>query len=547
MRRHRIVVAAAVLAIMASACGGKSSTNSSTSSSPETTTAGSETTAATPAESTTPAPAQDATLKLAFTSDMDPPDPDTNYQVQGSNVMGSVYEGLLEYAPDSSTEFKGLLAESWTAAADGLSYTFKLRSGLTFADGTPLTSVELKAGFERRSNEAVKSPSSYMLLPVAGYETPDPLTFIVKMKYPESAFLSYMASSFSPKAINPKVLADNAADNAIEYLKTQSAGSGPYVISTFVLGQEYQLTRNENYWGEKPYYAKVSIRIIPDAASQVVQLQGGDLDILAGQPAATTSTFEGSKDFQVVTFPVLRKAQLWVNTQAGPTADPAFRAALRSAIDRASLVDQVWGKYATVSKQMYPTGMIADGLAADDWTFDPAPLSGLAAGKKITRAYPADRPADQQAAEALQTQLSATGLDVELVPTQDADAYGWASDLSSAPNLYYRVPFPDSNHPDTWARLFWYNNVASGFGGFLNFLGSGTTAGDTAMDAGLPAVDDKVVAEKYDAAAKELHDQVGIITLADVPDVFIAKAGITGFAHWLPMPLTLALKVLRVG
>jgi peptide/nickel transport system substrate-binding protein len=191
--------------------------------------------------------------------------------------------------------------------------------------------------------------------------------------------------------------------------------------------------------------------------------------------------------------------------------------------------------------------MLPAGLAADDWTFDPAPLKALAAGKKITLAYPADRPADQQAAEALQTQLSSTGLEVELVPTQDADAYGWSKDFSSAPNLYYRVPFPDSSHPDTWARLFWYSDLASGFGGFLNFLGSGTKAGDGDMDAGLPAVDDKVVEQKYDAAAKELHDQVGIITLADVPDVFIAKSGITGFAHWLPMPLTLALKALKAG
>lgn len=536
MRARLVIALLLILALFAAACGDDDDSSSSDGSAGSDDGGGAEA-------------SDDTTLRLAFTSDMDPPDPDTNYQLAGNQVTTAIYEGLLEYAPDSTTEIVGLLAEAWTVSDDGLTYTFTLRDGLTFADGTPLDSTALKAGFERRSNEVVQSPSSYMLLPVASYETPDPLTFTIVLAYPESAFLTYLASPFSPKAINPKLLEANAVegDAAVEWLKTHSAGSGPYEISEFVLGQRYVLTRNENYWGVAPFFERVEIRIIPDAATQVLQLEGGDLDIISGQPIATVNTFADREGFQVVAFPVQQKSWIHVNPNVAPTDDPAFRQALRAAIDRPKLVEQVWGDYATESTQLYPAGALAEGLGLDSWTLDPSLLEGLAEGQSITLAYPADRPADQQFAEALQAQLSATGLSVELVPTPDADLGSWQSDPASAPNLYFEISFPDSTHPDTWSRLFWYYDVPSGFGGFLNYFIAGSAASDEAMNAGLAAVDQATVDASYDASAKEITDAATYITIADNQDVFIAREGIAGFAHWLPTPLTLQLKLLSRG
>ena len=528
MRVRTILVLVACLALMLAACSSDGTSETTTGA----TTGG-----------------EDTTLRLAFTSDMDPPDPDTNYQLAGNQVTTALYEGLLDYAPDSSTEIIGLLAEDWTVSDDGLTYTFTLRDGLTFADGTPLDSTALQYGFERRSNEAVQSPSSYMLLPVDHYETPDPRTFIIQLAYPESAFLTYLASPFSPKAVNPNLVAEHDADGdaAVEWMKTHSAGSGPYVISEFTLGQRYVLERNENYWGDEPYFERVEIRIIPDAATQVLQLEGGELDIITGQPIATVRTFEDKSGYQVVSFPVLMKAWIHVNPNVAPTDDQAFRQALRAAIDRPKLVDQIWGEYATESSQMYPAGSLVEGKGVDQWTYDPSQLEALAGGQTVTLAYPADRPADQQTAEALQAQLAATGLDVQLVPTPDADLGSWQADPAGAPNMYYEISFPDSTHPDTWSRLFWYYDIASGFGGFLNYFIAGSTASDDAMNAGLGAVEAATVEASFDASAKEITDAATYITIADAKDVFIAREGISGFNHWLPTPLTLQLKTLTRG
>lgn len=494
-----------------------------------------------------PEPEGEQVLRLAFTADMDPPDPDTNYQLQGNQVTTALYEGLLDYAPDSSSEIVGLLAESWEVSDDQLTYTFTLRDGLTFSDGTPLDSEALLAGFERRSAEVVGSPSGYMLLPVAGYETPDPTTFIINLSYPESAFLTYLASPFSPKAINPAVLAEHPDDAAVEFLRTNSAGSGPYVIEEFTLGQQYVLAKNENYWGDEPYFDQVEIRIIPDVSTQLLQLEGGDLDMVTGLPAATISTFEDNDDYQIVTFPVLQKAWIHVNTFRAPTDDPAFREAMRAAIDKEAVTSQVWGEYATPSTQMYPVENLPEGLGSDVWEFDPALAGAFSDAETLQLAYSASRPADQQAVETIQVQLESAGLTVELVPTQDADLFAWIDDPASGPHLYYEVSYPDSSHPDTWARLFWYNDIASGFGGFLNYLVAGSPESDALLDGGLAGTDPAAVDEAYGASGDLIFDQVSYITIADPLDVFVARADLTGWAHWLPTPLTVQLKSLAVG
>ena len=490
---------------------------------------------------------ESTTLNMAFSSDMEDPDPDTVYQLQGNQVVTSLYEGLLDYAPDSSNEIVPLLAESWEVSEDQTTYTFKLREGLTFSDGTPLDSSTIQAGFDRRVAEGVAAPAAYMLMGVESYEAPDPLTFVIQLSAPDSAFPTYLASMVSPKAINPKVLEENADDNAVEFLKTNSAGSGPYVIKEFTRGQQYVLERNENYWGDEPYFETVVIKIIPDAASQIVQLQGGDLDIVSGQPIATVKTFEDNDEFQVVSFPVLQKAWLHLNLQAEPTDDPEFREALRAALDRPALVEQVWGDYAPESTQMYPVQNVPEGLATDAWEFDPSKLEEFGGGTTVRLSYGASLPADQQVVETIQTQLQAAGITVELVPLQDGDQYSFIEDVAGAPNLHYEVAYPDSTHPDTWARLFWYSDVASGGGGFLNYLGGGSPEADALMNDGLAATNQEQVDEAYGKVGDLIHDSTNWITLSDPEDVFIVRDGITGFAHWLPTPFTLQLKALKAG
>ena len=487
-----------------------------------------------------------STLRMALSGDMTTLDPSTIYQYEGNQVLTAVYEGLLEYAGDSSAEIEPLLAESYTVSDDGLVYTFNLRTGVVFGDGTVMDSAAVKASFERLADEDVASQMSYILAGVTGYETPDANTFIVTLGAPNSSFLSLIASPFGPKVINPTVLADNSADDALAYLSKNTAGTGPYSVTEFDTGEEYKLTRNDDYWGDKPYYETVSFKIITDPATQVLQLQGGDLDIISGQPIATVQSFAGNDEFQVESLPTLQKGQLHFK-QVDALADVKLREALRSAIDRPALVKQVWGDYATESTQMYPVDNLSDDLALDEWDYDPSALKALAAGKALTLGYQATQSQDKQVAEALQAQWQEAGVDVSLVPIQGGgEIYGYSSDVSSAPDMIYEASYPDSAHPDAWSRLFWYTDNSAG-SGVLNYLLGGDPAADALMDSGISTLDADASASDYAEAGDLVQASATYVTIADLQDTFISRTGITGFDHWLPSPRTLQLKSLTAA
>ncbi|MDT5340135.1 MAG: peptide/nickel transport system substrate-binding protein, partial [Mycobacterium sp.] len=120
--------------------------------------------------------ASTTTVRTPLMSDPPPLDPDVFYQPEGLLIMTSAYQGLLQYAP-GSTKIAGLLAMKWTMSPDGLTYTFTLRDGVKFADGTPFDSAAAKASFQRRI--AMAAGPSYMLADVKDMQTPDRLTFVV--------------------------------------------------------------------------------------------------------------------------------------------------------------------------------------------------------------------------------------------------------------------------------------------------------------------------------------------------------------------------------
>ena len=148
-----------------------------------------------------------SSIRTPMLSDPPPLDPDTFYQPEGLPVMTSAYQGLLHYAP-ASTTIEVLLATKWTVSPDGLTYTFALRPGVTFADGTPFNSAAAKASFQRRIDMA--AGPSYMLAELKDMQTPDPLTFVVTLKKPVAPFLDYLASPYGPLMTSPTAVARHA-------------------------------------------------------------------------------------------------------------------------------------------------------------------------------------------------------------------------------------------------------------------------------------------------------------------------------------------------
>jgi peptide/nickel transport system substrate-binding protein len=461
------------------------------------------------------------TLHLAYLADMSLPDPDVFYDIEGNTVILSAYQGLLKYKADS-TEFEPVLATSWDVSTDKLTYTFHLRSGVKFHDGTAFDSSAVKTSFQRRLD--VGSAPSYMLAPVADMQTPDPMTFVVMLKQPVGPFLHYMASSWGPKIISPKALADNAGgDHAQGWAKEHADGTGPFQLTAFNRGQNYQLTRFDSYWGPRPHFGKVDIRIVPDMNTQILQLKSGDLDIILHSfPVAELGTAKADANLVVRDFPSYLQALLYVNTNKAPFNNQPTRQLLAGAVDRDDLVKQIYGAYAKPSASTYPPGILDASLAPVSYP----PGSGKVADKSITFAYSADESGIQRRlAELIQQKLKAAGFTAAIKEVQLPQVYEYLNDLQGAPDLLLMTNTPDAAHPDTWARILW------GSKGGLNFLGYNNPEVDKLLDEGAASTDEATAKQDYGKAGKLLADDNAIMFLADTRDVMVMRKDLAGVAH----------------
>ena len=480
--------------------------------------------------------AASGTLHLAYLADMSVPDPDVFYDIEGNTVILSVYEGLIRYKPDS-TDFAPSLATAWQVSPDRLNYTFTLRPGVRFHDGTPLDSAAVKTSLQRRVD--VGSAPAYMLAQVASVDAPDPGTVVIRLKQPVAPFLHYLASSWGPKIISPKALADNAgSDHAQTWAKDHADGTGPFQLTAFMRGQRYELTRFDGYWGDKARFAKVDIRILPDMGSQRLQLQSGDLDmILHSFPVAELHSVRANDKLAVRDFSSFLQSLLYFNTNKAPFNDLALRKAVAGAIERDSLVRDVYGSYGKPAASPYPPGILDPSLAPI--AYPPKPGGPVPGAPSVSFAYSADESGVQRRlAELIQQKLSAAGFKVTVKEVQLPQVYEFANNLASAPDLLLMTNTPDAAHPDTWARILW------GSKGGLNFLGYSNPRVDAALDRGSAATDDDASRQAYAEAGRLLVDDYGILFLADARDVMVMGKDLTGVRHVPNYPWALDLAAL---
>jgi peptide/nickel transport system substrate-binding protein len=227
----------------------------------------------------------DTPLVIARDMDINSMDPARAYCDTCQIYLTATYSTLIGLDPKDNQTFIPRVAEKWEGNPDRTQYTFHLNKNAKFADGTPLTSEDVKWSFERLAN--VKGSAAYFMDGITSMETPDPQTLIVKLAAPDSSFLAKVNAPYAG-ITNSKLATANGAtngsdadttDKAEEWFLKNSAGSGPYTLVNYAEGDEIRLLRNENYWGDKPALKEVIIKQVKDAVTQRQQLETGDADI----------------------------------------------------------------------------------------------------------------------------------------------------------------------------------------------------------------------------------------------------------------------------
>lgn len=224
-------------------------------------------------------PQEGGQVIVGFTDEPDTLHPFLTVLVAGSDVYQGVTEPLLKY--DSNQAFLPALAEEYTISDDGLTYTFKLRQGVKFTDGTDFTAADIIACWEIIMNPDFSAYDQTGWRDIATIEAPDPYTVVMTTSIVSAPFISAVGNY----PICPKSAIDKGVDSFTQEFGRQPYGTGPFKVTEWKQKQEIILDKNPDYWGGAPKLDQIILRMIPDSNTFMVQLQTGEID-MAGSSSA---------------------------------------------------------------------------------------------------------------------------------------------------------------------------------------------------------------------------------------------------------------------
>jgi len=262
---------------------------------------------------------------------LEPPHLDPTSAAAGaidSVLYSNVFEGLTRFMSDGSI-VPGL-AESWEISDDGLVYTFTLRDGVTFHDGTRMDAEDVKFSLERILAEDSANAQKALYTSISGVEVVDPLTVQVTLSEPNGSMLFNLAWG------DAVIVAPESIDN----IKQMPIGTGAFKFVSWTKGDNIQLEKNADYWGTPAMLDRATFKFISDPTAAFAAMMAEDIDAFAGFPAPENlPQFEADPRFQVLVGSTEGETILSINNQQPPFGDVRVRRAIAHAIDRQAIID----------------------------------------------------------------------------------------------------------------------------------------------------------------------------------------------------------------
>jgi peptide/nickel transport system substrate-binding protein len=339
------------------------------------------------------------TLLYAGAADPTYLDPALVSDGESFRVTKQIFEGLVDFAP-GTTRIVPSLARSWSVSRNGLSYTFNLRGGVRFHDGTAFNAAAVCANFNRWYNfsgpfQDASATYYYQSIfggfrrnEVQGLDAPlyrscraaGPLRAIVTLRRRNGPFLpSLVLSAFamqSPTAMrrwgaNQATIQNGVFRPTGTYAFQHPTGTGPYMFERWTVGQQVVLRRNARYWGRRPRLARIIIRPIADNTARVQALQNGEvfaMDLLAPQFVANV---QRNNRLKVLSRPAFNVAYVTINSTREPTDDIRVRRAVAHGLNRQLVVRSFYAGRATVAHQFMPPSLPGYNPRVQRYPFNP--------------------------------------------------------------------------------------------------------------------------------------------------------------------------------
>lgn len=475
--------------------------------------------------------------------------------IHASSELGiplrSVYDTLV-YRDPASGQFVPGLAESWEISADGLIYTFRLRSGVRFHDGTIFNAQAVAANLDRITNPETASQRALFLLgPYDGYEIVDALTIRIRLLQPYAPLLDALSQVYLGMA-SPTAL--RAYSN--ERYQFHQVGTGPFRFVEYVPGDRLVLQRNPDYaWGPS-FYAppgeqsvdEIEFRFFTDAATRALALESGDADVMGELLPLDARALTANTGVEIAPVPIPgQPLQFLMNTTLFPTNDVRVRQALLFGANREAIVDAVFQRYSPIA--WGPLSAVTDYFSRDlvgSYAYDPTRAQTLLANAGMTdtdgSGYVDFGSVDvtvrvivppwgliPEVAQLLQDQWRLIGIRAELVPVPSR------STLIEEVNggQYNLVAFYEFGRDPSFLRRYFSTDGVNNWTGYSNpdldlLLQQAETQSDTEARQSL-----------YGQAQRIIMEQALLLPVRDYVNLNGQRTGLEGLSYdafgWFPL------------
>lgn len=425
-------------------------------------------------------------LTLVFGRGADSVGLDPAHEEDGESfkVAELLYDTLVQYQQES-TDIEPGLATSWENSPDGLTWTFHLREGVRFHDGTPCDADAVVFSFQRQYDpnhpfHRVGGPYLYWVAlgfddVIESVSATNSKTVVIRLKRPYAPLLSALAvPAFS-------IVSPTALKKYREDFKSHPVGSGPFKFVEWQRDDRIVLERNDAYWGGKSALDRIIFRSIPDNATRLLELEQGSIHILEYPDPENLEAIRSNRDFILIEKPGMNVGYIAMNTKKPPLDDVRVRRAVNHAVNKQAIVERLYNGLAVVAKNPIPPTIWGYNDAIVDYEYNPAKAKALLkealpqGSRELTLyALPAPRPYflnPNQIALAVQSDLQAVGLRVRIKTFEfgtylekvkngehDLAMLGWIADYADPDNFLYFNLDKDNAKPPAGNIAFYESN-----------------------------------------------------------------------------------------
>ncbi|MBN1860695.1 MAG: ABC transporter substrate-binding protein [Candidatus Thermoplasmatota archaeon] len=508
---------------------------------------------------TTP-PVTEKALIFACAGDADKLDPADVTDGESTARTDSIFEGLVEYK-EGTAEIQPCLAESWNISEDGQTITFYLRQGVKFHDGTDFNADAVVFSFARQYDTSHEYHQygewaywGYMFSDIESVQKVDDYTVNIILSRPNAAMMTSLAM-FTVAIVSP-----TNAEKWKEDVFKNPVGTGPFKFVEWIKDDHITLEAFKDYWRGAPKLDKLIFKVITDPSARLLAIQAGDIHGMEFPDPASFDTIEADADLQLLTQPGMNVGYLAMNNGYGyndsnsngmhdpdepwvktpgyfePLTNKSVRQAINYAIDKNSIVQNLYKGTAIVAKNGMPPFMLGWNDAVVDYPYDPEMAQELLAEAGYPNGFnttlwvmPVSRPYmfdPSKIGEAIQGYLEAVNITVDIYQID------WATYLAKTQAGEHPMCLlgwtGDNGDPDNFMNvLYGENQCTLGTAGNVAFYNN--TEVQDLLSAALQTYDTDARADYYEEAQEIIHEDAPFVYLAHANQNLVFTKNVNGF------------------